>query len=488
MTTRRARVLRAAARRLVLQAAAAALLGGCAAPAPRYERPAAPVPAQFPAAAAAAALSAAPSAAAAAGAQAETLDWPQFFGDARMRQAIALALAHNRDLRIAALNIEAARAQAVVRDADRWPTLGAGLAGARQPSGRGSINSLYTAGVQVTAYELDVFGRLRAASDAAAAQVLAAEEARKAVQIALVAAVAGGTLALAADDEALRVTRAALATREASLRLVKLRLDVGAAAEPDLRQAESLLESARVGLVQAQRQRAQDENALALLLGQPVPPELSAGLTLAAAARLPELPVGLPSEVLTRRPDVRAAEQQLVAANANIGVARAAFFPRITLTGSVGSASNELAGLFKSGSWAWSFAPQLLATLFDSGRSQANLELARAGRDIALAQYERAIQSAFREVADALAGRATWGEQVQAQQRLVQAETARQRLADLRWRNGVASHLELLDAQRSALAAELALVQAQAQAAQNAVVLYKVLGGGWRAAEPPPQR
>jgi len=456
-------------------AALGALLAGCSTLAPRYERPAAPVPERF-----AAAL---PEAAAP---ETEPPAWTQFFGDERIRRAIALALTNNRDLRVAALNIEAARAQAVVRDADRWPTVGAGLAGARQPSGRGSINSLYTAGLQVTAYELDVFGRLRAASEAAAAQVLASEESRKAVQIALVAAVANTMLALAADDEALRVARAALATREDSLRLVRLRLDVGAGSEPDLRQAESLLESAHVSLLQAQRQRAQDENALALLLGQPVPAELGAGLTLADAARLPELPVGLPSEVLTRRPDVRAAEQQLVAAQANIGVARAAFFPRITLTGSVGSASSELSGLFKSGSWAWSFAPQLLETVFDSGRNQANLDLVQAGRDIALAQYERAIQSAFREVADALAGRATWGEQVQAQQRLVQAETARTRLAELRWRNGVASHLELLDAQRSLLTAQLALVQAQAQAAQNAVTLYKVLGGGWRATDARP--
>lgn len=477
MTARAMLSGRAARSACAAAAALGALLAGCGAPAPRYERPAAPVPERF---------AAAPAAPAAAAPEAEPPAWPQFFGDERIRRLITLALTNNRDLRVAALNIEAARAQAMVRDADRWPTVGAGLAGARQPSGRGSINSLYTAGLQVTAYELDVFGRLRAASDAAAAQVLASEESRKAVQIALVAAVANAALALAADDDALRVARAALATREDSLRLVRLRLDVGAGSEPDLRQAESLLESARVSLLQAQRQRAQDENALALLLGQPVPAELGAGLTLADAARLPELPVGLPSEVLTRRPDVRAAEQQLVAAQANIGVARAAFFPRITLTGSVGSASSELAGLFKSGSWAWSFAPQLLETVFDSGRNQANLDLVQAGRDIALAQYERAIQSAFREVADALAGRATWGEQVQAQQRLVQAEAARTRLAELRWRNGVASHLELLDAQRSLLTAQLALVQAQAQAAQNAVTLYKVLGGGWRAADARP--
>jgi multidrug efflux system outer membrane protein len=459
--------------RAVHAAALAALLAGCSSMAPKHERPAAPVPARF-AGAVEAAATATP---------ADQLDWQRFFVDERLKRLVALALANNRDLRIAALAVEAARAQADARDADRWPTVTAGIADARQPTGRGSINRLATAGVQVTAYELDFFGRLRGLSDAAAAQVLASVEARKAVQISLVAAVANATLALAADDETLRVTREALATREASHRLVRLRYDNGASSEADLRQAESLLEAARVSVAQTTRQRALDENALALLIGQPLPADLPAGVPVAEAAGLPELPVGLPSEVLERRPDVRQAEQQLVAANASIGAARAAFFPRITLTGSVGSASTELSGLFKSGSWAWSFAPQLLQPIFDAGRNQANLDLATVNRDIAIAQYERAIQSAFREVADALAGRATLGEQVRAQQRQVQAESARARLAELRYRNGAASHLELLDAQRSLLAAQQALVQAQTQAAQNLVTLYKVLGGGWSEAD-----
>lgn len=468
---------------LTLTALLALGLSACSSLAPPYERPAAPVPERF--AHAGAAASADPAAV-----PAERLDWQRFFGDTRLKRLLALALASNRDLRIAALNIEAARAQAELREADRWPTVSAGLAASRQPTGRGTINSLYTAGLQVTAYELDVFGRLRSASDVAAAQVLASEASRRAVQIALVAAVANAYIALAADDEVLRVTREALTTREASYRLIKLRVEHGASAEPDLRQAESLLEAARVALVQGTRQRALDENALELLVGQPLGAELStvwpAGMPLTGVAGMPALPAGLPSEMLVRRPDVLAAEQQLVAAQGNIGVARAALFPRITLTGSVGSASNELSGLFKAGSWAWSFAPQLLATVFDAGRNQANLRLANVNRDLAVAQYERAIQSAFREVADALAGRATLGEQVAAQQRLVQAETARVRLADLRYRNGAASHLELLDAQRSQLAAEQGLVQAQAQGAQNLVTLYKVLGGGWSEASPNP--
>jgi multidrug efflux system outer membrane protein len=463
---------------LTTLALGATLLAGCASLAPGYERPAPPVPARFPAAGDAAAGAAAT--------PADELDWQRFFTDERLKRLVALALANNRDLRIAALNIEATRAQFEVRDADRWPTVSAGLAAVRQPTGRGSITSLYTAGVQVTAYEVDLFGRLRGLSDAAAAQVLASVQARKAVQISLLAAVANAYLALTADDEALRVTREALATREASYRLTKLRFDNGASSELDLRQAESLLEAARVSLAQTTRQRALDENALTLLVGQPLPADLPPGVAMADAAGMPELPVGLPSEVLVRRPDVRQAEQQLIAANANIGAARAAFFPKITLTGSLGSASNELAGLFKAGTFAWSFAPQLLQPIFDAGRNEANLKLARVNRDIAVAQYERAIQSAFREVADALAGRATLGEQVRAQQRQLQAEAARTRLAELRYRNGATNYLELLDAQRSLLAAQLALVQVQAQEAQNLSNLYKVLGGGW--SEPGPNK
>lgn len=449
---------------------ALAALAGCANLAPTYERPVAPVAAMFPSAAASA-----PTAT-----PASDLDWQAFFTDERQKRLIALALANNRDLRIAALNIEATRAQAAVRNADRWPTLNAGLTGSRQPTAAGGINSLYTAGLQVTAYELDLFGRLRNLSDAAAAQVLASEEARKSVQISLVAAVANAQLALAADDALLSVTQQTLTSREDSYRLIKLRFDKGASSELDLRQAESLLEAARISFAQATRQRALDQNALVLLIGQPLPADLPPAGALDAAAGLPELPVGLPSEVLVRRPDVRQAEQQLIAANANIGAARAAFFPRITLTGSAGQASGHLSDLFKSGQAAWSFAPQLIQPIFDAGRNQGNLDLAKANREIAVAQYERAIQTAFREVADALAGRATLGEQLAAQARQLEAEQQRSRLAELRYRNGASSYLELLDAQRSLFAAQQALLQLQAQSAQNSVTLYKVLGGGWQ--------
>ncbi len=445
----------------------AVALSGCSSMAPPLERPALPVAATFPGLPAGTQATA-PMA---------TPEWQNFFGDARLRQLITLALQNNRDLKLAVLNIEQARAQLDLRRADQWPTLNAGLSGSRQPTSAGGISSNYSAGVLVTAYELDLFGRVRSLADATLAQYLATEEARKAVQIGLLAGVANGYYALLGDEELLRVTRQTLLTREDSYRLIKLRFDNGASSQIDLRQAESLLESARVTLAQATRQRALDENALVLLLGQALPPALAAAPGVEA---LPDLPVGLPSDVLLRRPDVRQAEQQLIAANASIGAARAAFFPRISLTGSVGSVSSELSGLFGSG-MAWSFAPQLLQPIFDAGRNQANLRASEVGRDIALTQYERAIQSAFREVADALAGRATLGQQLRAQQAQLRAEQDRYRLAELRYRGGAASYLDALDAQRSLFAAQQALLQVQTQSLQNGVTLYRVLGGGWTA-------
>ena len=446
---------------------AAALSSGCMSLAPTYERPAAPVPASFA------------GDTAAAGPVDGELAWQEFFGDARMKALIGIALANNRDLRIAALNIAQARATVDLRRADLLPTVGAGVSASRQPRAGDGIDSLYSAGLSVTAYELDFFGRIRNVGDAAAARYLSTEEARKTAQISLVASVASTYLALRADEALLEVTRQTLVTREESLKLTKLKFDHGAASEIDFRQAESLYETARAALAQQTRQRALDENALVLLLGQGLPPELPPGLPLTDQRMVADLPAGLPSELLVRRPDVRAAEQQLVAAHADIGAARAAFFPRITLTGSVGSASTELSGLFRGGSLAWTVAPQALVAIFDAGRNRANLDVAKVGREIALAQYERAIQSAFREVADALAGRATLVEQLRAQQAQARAEEVRHRLADLRYRNGAASYLDVLDAQRAEFAAQQALVQTQLQQAQNLVAVYKALGGGW---------
>ena len=450
--------------------ASALLLGGCMSPIPTYERPAAPVPAAY-------APELAP--AGTAGIAAADIDWQRYFSDARLRRLIEISLANNRDLRVAVLNIEQARAAYQIKRADELPTVGAGVTAQRQPGSTGALVNTYAVGLQVTGFELDFFGRVRSLSQAALSQYLATEEARKTVQITLIASVANAYVGLLADDELLRVTRDTLGTRDESFKLTKLKFDNGAASELDFRQAEQLLEGARATLAQTQRQRAQDENALVLLLGQSLPTDLPAGLALASQQVVADLPAGLPSELLTRRPDVRAAEQQLLAANANIGAARAAFFPRISLTANAGTASTELSGLFKSGTWALTGTASLVQTIFDSGRNQANLDVAKVNRDIAVAQYEKAIQTAFREVSDSLAGRATLNEQLRAQTAQTNAAQISFNLADLRYRNGAASYLDVLDAQRSLFTAQQGLVQVQALQAQNLMTLYKVLGGGW---------
>ena len=458
----------------------AALLGACSMM-PAYQRPVAPVATDWPALnGAAVSISATPAA---------DIEWQSFFSDGKLRQLIAVALRNNRDLRVAVLNIEQARAQFQIRRADQYPTVNLAATGARQPGGRAAngdstIASSYTAGLALTAYELDFFGRVASLKEQALAQYLATEEGRKTAQISLVASVANTYLSLLADDELLAITQQTLVTREESFRLSKLRFDNGVTSELDLRQAESLTEAARVSLAQLVRQRALDENALTLLIGQPISPDLAvmlpAGKGLADVPMMANVPVGLPSDVLVRRPDIRQAEQLLLAANANIGAARAAFFPRISLTTSVGSASSSLSGLLKSGSWDWTLAPQLLLPIFDAGRNQAGLGSANAGRDIAVAQYEKSIQTAFREVADALAGQATLGEQLRAQQAQVTAEAVRFKLADLRYKNGIASSLDALDAQRSLFTVQQALVQTRLAQLQSQVTLYKTLGGGWK--------
>jgi multidrug efflux system outer membrane protein len=451
-----------------LALALALALSGCMSLAPKYERPAAPVAAAFPAMATSTASNQA----------AAQIEWQRFFADARLKQLVDLSLANNRDLRVAILNIEQARAQFQIRRADQLPTLSAVVAGNRVPGANDSVISTYTAGFGVSAFELDLFGRVRNLTDAALAQFLATEEARRSTQISLISSVANTYLAVLADDELLALTRQTLDARLESLKLTQLKYDNGVVSNLDLQLALSLVDTARVVLAQQQRQRAQDANLLVLLVGQPLPDTLAPGNTL-AQTELSELPAGLPSDLLSVRPDIRAAEQQLIGANANIGAARANFFPRISLTGSVGTASSELSGLFKGGSFGWTFAPQAVLPIFDYGRNVANLGSAKAGRDIAVAQYERSIQIAFREVSDALAGQATYAEQLRAQRAVAAAEAERFKLSDLRYRSGAASYLDLLDAQRSLFSAQQAAVQANLQRLQNQVTLYRVLGGGW---------
>jgi outer membrane protein, multidrug efflux system len=461
----------------VFIAACALFISGCASLAPDYKRPAAPVAAQFP--------SVAGSATAASSTPASDIEWQSFFTDAKLKQLIEVALQNNRDLRIAVLNIEQARAQFQIRSADQFPTINAALTGQRQPNptpanGAGRISSVYTAGLAVTAYELDFFGRVASLKDAALAQYLATEEGRKTAQISLIASVANTYLALLADDELLAITQQTFSTRQASYKLAKLRFDSGVASELDLRSAESLLEVANTALAQQTRQRALSENALTLLVGQGGGTEMASKDLSFAKTTLQDVPAGLPSDLLVRRPDIRQAEQQLIAANANIGAARAAFFPRISLTATAGTASSRLASLFQAGTWGWTLAPQLLLPIFDKGRNTAGLASSRAAEGIAVATYEKAIQTAFKEVSDALAGRATYAEQLRAAQAQANAETVRYRLADLRYQNGVASQLEQLDAQRSLFAARQVVVQTRLAQLQSQVTLYKVLGGGWK--------
>lgn len=461
-----------------LTLAAAALMSACSF-IPTYERPQAPVPESFPGASSASTAAQPP-------------QWRSYFSEPRLQQLIEIALANNRDLRIASLNVEQARAQFQIRSAAEYPSVGLAANASRAPaSGTGKLTNSFNVGFAVTAWEIDFFGRVASLKEQALSQYLATEEGRNAAQVSLISAVANGWLNLLADEELLELSRRTLVTREESVRLTKLRLDSGAASELDFRQAESLAQAARATFAQQQRQRALDENALVLLLGQSLPPEVKAALAgnnLDGAPLLQALPPGLPSDLLTRRPDIRQAEQQLKAANANIGAARAAFFPKISLTAQAGTASGELSGLFKNGSWGFTLAPSMLLPLFDAGTNQANLDSAKVSRELAVAQYEKSIQTAFREVSDALASQDTLNEQLQAQKQQAESESVRFRLADLRYKNGVASYLDLLDAQRSLFSTQQGVVQVRLSQLQNQVTLFKALGGGWNEEAGAPSR
>lgn len=448
--------------------AASLALAGCASMAPTYERPAAPVAAQWPVPQGSATQ-----------AKAADLGWREFFTDARLQALIEQALANNRDLRVAVLNVQRAQAQYGVQQADRLPSVNAAAAQSATRSPGGSISRQYTATLGVSAWELDLFGRVKSLNDAALQQYLATDDARRSAQLSLVAEVAGAYLTLAADQEKLRLAEQTLLARQDGLRLTQRLQAAGVASALDLRQAEIAAETAQTDLAGLTTQVAQDRNALALLVGQPLTPEqLPVAGTATAVTQAAELAAGLPSEVLLARPDVQQAERTLQAANANIGAARAAFFPRISLTASAGSASGELDGLFRSGSGLWTFMPQVSLPIFDAGRNQANLSMAQVDRDIALAQYEKAIQAAFRDVADALAARATLGQQIASQQRLVAQTQDALRLAEARFRQGLDDRLATLDAQRSLYAAEQGLISSRLAQQVNRVTLYKVLAGG----------
>lgn len=459
-----------------ITAAGIVALSGCGM-IPTYQRPALPVPATY-----AVAGPARPADAVAAA----DIGWRAFFADERLRQVLGMALNNNRDLRVAALNIAKARAQYRVQEADLYPDINAagGQSATRTADrlrlpGYPAVSRQYSANVGFSAYEVDLFGRVRSLGTQALEQFFATEEARRGTHISLVAQVAQAYLTLGADQERLTLARTTLESQSASYRLNQRSFDVGVINALTLRQAQTSVETARVDVARYAAQTEQDRDALALLAGCALPPELLPDNLAASLNALPDLPSGLPSALLQRRPDILEAEHQLKAANANIGVARAAFYPRISLTASAGAASADLSDLFKGGAGTWSFMPQISMPIFDGGANRANLDIAKIGRDIAVAQYEKAIQTAFREVADALAQRATIDDQLTAEQALVDATDESDKLSRARFSRGIDSYLAVLDSQRSLYSAQQNLIGTRLSRMSNLITLYKALGGGW---------
>ncbi len=454
--------------------AASLLLGGCTM-IPRYSRPPAPVPDAWPESAAAAGEGA-PAAA--------DVGWREFFTDPRLRSTIELALANNRDLRVASLNVEKAGALYRIQRGEAYPGIGAMASGEihRLPekmteSGEAEIVEAYSVHVGVASWEPDFFGRIRSLKARALEQYLATEQAHVAGRISLIAGTATAWLVLAADLEGLGLARSTLETQQATLDLIRRSRDLGMVSDLDLRQAESQVETARAAVARLLGLVAVDRNMLDLLVGTPVAGDLLPdGLDPVTAPG--GVSPGLPSEVLLRRPDILLAEHRLKAANANIGAARAAFFPSITLTAGFGTQSAELSDLFGPGTRTWTFAPSIVAPIFAGGSLRANLRATEVEREIAVAEYEKAIQTAFAEVGDALTLRKTLAERRDAEEALVRALEAAFRLSDARYRGGLDGYLGVLIAQRSLFAAQQALVGARLAEQANLVTLYKVLGGG----------
>ncbi|PPT85860.1 multidrug transporter [Xanthomonas arboricola pv. zantedeschiae] len=469
--------------------AVAGVLSGCTLM-PRYARPDAPVPERFAGTELSTASTTTDTASPGQTIDIANIGWRQVFTDPALQQVIVLALENNRDLRVAALNIEVARAQYRVERAALLPAVqGTGTANnARTPSelaipGQPQVFRTYSANIGVSAYELDLFGRVRSLKEQALQQFLSTAEARRSTHISLVAEVATAYLTLAADQQLLQLAQSTLSSQGDSYRLQQRSFELGVASQLSLRQAQTTVESARVDVERYTAQVAQDRNALVLLVGTQVPAELLPQALPDGASVdgnvLASVPAGLPSQLLQRRPDILEAERNLRAANANIGAARAAFFPSISLTASTGSSSSSLSNLFDSGTRAWSFVPTLTLPIFNAGRNRANLDMAKANRDIEVAQYEKAIQSAFREVSDALAQRETLGRQLQAQQALVDATADSYRLSQARFERGVDSYLQALDAQRALYSAQQNLITTQLSRFTNLATFYKAMGGGW---------
>jgi multidrug efflux system outer membrane protein len=480
-------------------------LAGCTLE-PHYQRPEPAVTSQWPAMPQSSATPAGESAGSTEGApgasqrSAAQIGWREFFTDPKLQTLIVQALQHNYDAQIATLNIAAARAQYQIQRAQLFPKIsasateqvekfpaavaplasgtGTGVGGIGAASGSG-VFRFFDVGVGFTSYEIDLFGRIRSLNHAKLQQYLGFVETRRSTQISVIAEVANAYLTWLADQKLLRITEETLNSQQQSLNLIRMSFEGGVATALDLHQAETTVATAQANLALYRRQVAQDQNALVVLLGAPIPSDVVADLDLDEETLLTDLPAGVPSEVLVQRPDILAAEHNLIAGNANIGAARAAFFPSILLTGSYGTASTQLSGLFKQGSTAWTFSPQISLPIFAGGANVASLDLAKVQKNILVVQYEQAIQSGFREVADALAGRATLDSQVAADTALVEASNESFRLSNMRFTGGVDNYLGVLDSQRLLYTAQQSLVSVKLARLQNLVTLYKALGGGW---------
>ena len=456
-----------------------ALLAACSL-APHYSRPEAPVSTTWPSGPAYKDVMEKP-----AGKAVADIPWQEFFINPQLQKLINLALANNRDLRVATLNIERSRAQYRIQRSELFPKVDANTSANYQRlpaelSGTGNSVDLhqYTIGLGVSSYELDLFGRVRNLKDQALQQFFATTEARRSVQISLVAEVAANYLTLAADREQLKLAKDTLESQQTSYQLIHKRFESGISSALDLRQAQITVDTAQVNIARFTTFVAQDENALNLVVGSEVPSDYLPGSLSDTLTAVKDLQPGLPSDVLLNRPDILQAETLLKGVNANIGVARAAFFPRITLVSSAGFGSDDLRGLFTGGSSVWQFAPRISLPIFSAGSNQANLQVAEVNRDITVAQYEKAIQAAFREVADTLALRGTIEDQVAAQQSLTDAACECYRLSQARYEEGNDSYLNVLDSQRSLYGSEQNLISLRLARLTNLVTLYKVLGGG----------
>lgn len=413
------------------------------------------------------------------GIRAVDLGWHDYFADPRLQKLIDIALERNTSLRTAVLNSEIYRKQYMIERNNLLPTLAANANDSRQGSlSGGNVSSSYKVGLGAASYELDLFGRVRSSSEAALQGYFASTANRDAAHLSLIATVAKAYFNERYADEAMSLAQRVLKTREETYKLSELRYKAGVISAVALRQQEALIESAKADYAHAARSREQARNALATLINQPIPDDLPAGLPLDKQFFVEKLPAGLSSEVLLDRPDIRAAEHALKQANANIGAARAAFFPSIRLTGTVGTGSAELGGLFKSGTGVWSFAPSITLPIFTWGTNKANLDVAKLRQQAQIVAYESAVQSAFQDVANALAAREQLDKAYDALSKQSRASKEALRLVGLRYKHGVSGALDLLDAERSSYAAEGAALSAQLTRAENLADLYKALGGG----------